>query len=75
MSDKEKWKTFPCKTCLIKGVCKDRCFIWPDYDTMGKHVEKNQLKDICVSCGFYKATYCIGVIQWTCKNCWSDNVR
>ncbi len=52
MLDKDKWKTFPCKECLIRKVCKQDCFICPEHDHLKKYVEDNLPKNTCLGCGF-----------------------
>ncbi len=49
----EKWQTFPCKECLLKGRCSGHCFDWPHYDIVKKQIEDNQLEGMCLSCGSY----------------------
>ncbi len=65
----EKWKTFPCKTCLLKHKCNKTCFKFPDTinDTdvsryMAEHVE---LKEICLCCGEPRDVF----YYWACQKC------
>ncbi len=46
-----KWKTFPCKECIINKICDRWCFDWPVDSELMNHIEKNQLKNICLGCG------------------------
>ncbi len=76
MSNRDKWMTYPCKTCILKGNCRERCFYWPkgmDYMKMVKYVKENQLEGICLSCG-YKHNNKLKIIQWCCNRC-KPNLR
>ncbi len=46
-----KWKTFPCKNCLIKNVCGKYCFHFPPYNEMNIYVKENKYIYICLGCG------------------------
>ncbi len=63
--DKDKWKTFPCKECLIKKTCKQECFEWPDGDTAIDHITTNNLQGVCLLCGDEIAR----PHSWVCSNC------
>ncbi len=52
MLDKNKWKTFPCKECLIKGKCKETCFEWPLTNEVMLYIKENNLQYICLCCGY-----------------------
>ncbi len=52
MSDKDKWKTYPCRECLLKGKCSRRCFGWPDHNIVDTYLAKNHLINTCLSCGY-----------------------
>ncbi len=79
MSNKDKWRTFPCKECLLKKMCKIRCFNWPQNvidgpsDKIKVHIKENNLEHICLSCGHNPASD-FGIIQWYCKNCRLDAI-
>ncbi len=48
----EKWKTFPCKDCIIKKICTEWCFKWPrKYSDLVDYIEENDLECTCLSCG------------------------
>ncbi len=50
----DKWKTFPCKICLLKGRCHSSCFQFPTtYHALEEYVIENQLRNTCLSCGSY----------------------
>ncbi len=52
INDKDKWKTFPCKTCLVKKTCKQDCFEYPDIEGgLSRYIKENQLEGICLNCG------------------------
>ncbi len=88
MSDKDKWKTFPCKSCLLKGNCKERCFNWPlnsfsliqtyreegivDNNSLYNHVKENNLQHICLRCGNKDNIH--GYIQMYCNECMISHV-
>ncbi len=62
MSNKEKWKTQPCKECIIKNICKKECFKWPFSTIIYKYVTDNNLRCICLNCGIkisYDKYWCI----------------
>ncbi len=71
MSDKNKWKTYPCKECVIKGVCVHRCFDFASisYDKIIQHVIENHLELTCLSCGTKDVDTYPSIIQWDCMNC------
>ncbi len=46
----EKWKTFPCKTCLLSYKCKSWCFDWATNDVLKVYIKENNLKGICLAC-------------------------
>ncbi len=81
MSAKDKWKTYPCKECLIKTTCSTRCFDWPKtYDDrtynmilLKMYIKINQLENICLSCGSTNVTKYNGTIQWACSDCRLNN--
>ncbi len=73
MSDKDKWKTFPCKECLLKAKCSKQCFSWPkgnwpidgiveQEELMFRHIKENQLENICLRCGAKDANTFIDAI-------------
>ncbi len=66
---KNKWMTFPCKNCLLKGMCKEECFEWPFDDEILLHVQENKLEHICLSCGIENVDVMHGVVQWACHIC------
>ncbi len=45
----EKWKTFPCKECLVKRTCLECCFKIPT--TIKLRRRRNHLKNKCYGCG------------------------
>ncbi len=68
MSDKDKWKTFPCKSCLLKGNCNTKCFNWPlemNSDMTRKYIKENNLSNICLACGNKD----LPSIQLSCNEC------
>ncbi len=75
MKDKDKWKTFPCKNCIVKSNCTNKCFDWPNKcsiqfsnDDIINHIKENNLVHICLSCGnHYTNRY--NYIQWNCNIC------
>ncbi len=48
----EKWKTFPCKECLLKGNCTKRCFDFSSIHDMIEYVYNNKLEYNCICCGY-----------------------
>ncbi len=76
MSDKDKWKwkTQPCKECLLKKSCKQECFKWPAYRVVSEYIRENDLQNICISCGNENVDYYDNV-QWDCENCKSGRSR
>ncbi len=62
---KDKWKTFPCRNCLLKKSCGDRCFEIPVGSL--NHVKENKLQGICLACG--NVVNKSNVIVWYCANC------
>ncbi len=78
----DKWKTFPCKTCILKGICTIECFEWPtlsdhhvitDRHVVERYIEENDLQHTCLSCGNknndnYENTF-PNAIQWNCEKC------
>ncbi len=63
MSDKNKWKTQPCKHCIVKTTCKQDCFMWSEYDVK-RYIEDNDLQYICINCGID-----IQEDEWWCDKC------
>ncbi len=45
-----KWKTFPCKECILKSKCTKSCFDFPDEQRVRRYVIDNSLGNICLSC-------------------------
>ncbi len=65
MSDKDKWKTYPCKECLIRYICKQECFKWPtSANTVAKHIRENNLQYVCMRCGDMLSNN-----NWWCDTC------
>ncbi len=59
MIDKEKWKTHPCKECLLKKVCIKLCFEIPeDKIDQVSQLYKDSYKNnkICIACGGNKSS-------------------
>ncbi len=67
----EKWKTFPCKGCLVKKTCKDRCFNWPTVPYIViSHINTNNLQGVCLACGdSCSGRYNEHIPHWTCPGC------
>ncbi len=74
MKDKEKWKTFPCRDCLIRKVCSEWCFNWPGFDAMNTHAKTHFTHPTCLSCGS-KLDINRYAIQWCCNECLGNYVR
>ncbi len=50
--DKDKWKTQPCKECILKGKCSKHCFDFPSSrEPIENHIESTGVVDTCLSCG------------------------
>ncbi len=73
-----KWKTFPCKECLLRCTCINQCFDWPmigdyktnDRDLVETYIKENNLENVCLSCESPNVnSYKKGIIQWECDNC------
>ncbi len=70
--DKEKWKDFPCKNCLLKGKCQHRCFRYPAYITVIEYIQHEGLRNTCLGCGGGVNTYTLNDergCQGGCKQC------
>ncbi len=76
MKNKDKWKTFPCKECLLKGKCSEMCFNIPVCNTdrflsetmiheIEQHIDKHGLQEICLACGGSRE----GSYIWACCKC------
>ncbi len=66
----DKWKTQPCKECLVKNVCNKACYdiyAYSTYEEVLRFVKENHLESICLSCG---DNITPGRIVWCyrCKN-------
>ncbi len=65
-----KWKTQPCKDCILKGKCSSSCFKYPSYQTIcefsreGRHLMK--VKE-CIACGEEVS----GAMIW-CETCYQS---
>ncbi len=70
----DKWKTFPCKDCLIKRVCKKECFEVPDLKTLTCYSEKHGLVKKCLGCGEETKIKHSHVPVFACHNCHTDIV-
>ncbi len=46
---KDKWKTFPCKNCIIKNTCSKACFEYPDVEVVRNF--SLTILDECIACG------------------------
>ncbi len=51
MSDIDKWKTQPCKNCMIKKLCRKNCFSSPSYHKLFEYTAENPLNNSCLYCG------------------------
>ncbi len=69
--DKDIWKTFPCKECIIKKVCNKKCFLWPNIYRIQDHIKENHLENICLRCG--DRIEIMG--GWWCIECIAPKVR
>ncbi len=72
MSD--KWKTYPCRDCIIKNNCTTQCFRFPYHSTVKDHVNEKGLEHICLSCKSIVHTLLPwnAIIIYSCSNCrWS----
>ncbi len=68
MSDINKWKTMPCKYCLLKGKCSESCFEWPSYSQLKTYALTNHLTTTCLICGTHNVNRYL-YVQWNCENC------
>ncbi len=63
----EKWKSYPCKECIIKNTCSKACFEYPD-DNSPIQFSKEELVRLgyntCITCTTKIAEYKI----W-CQTC------
>ncbi len=73
---KDKWKTQPCKTCLLKGRCKGSCFPLPDSTEVADYIRRNNnIENTCLSCGSiwlgrnYFSIYGMSGCTWSCNKC------
>ncbi len=67
MIDKNKWKTYPCKECIVKGKCSEYCFEYPlDRTIIHTHIKENNLRGICLACGSMNIN---GMCTMTCEEC------
>ncbi len=74
MNDKDKWKTFPCRDCLLKGKCFKRCFDWPSHSVVSNYIDEHHLETACLACGSPNATNYSNYgnnnnIHWWCDEC------
>ncbi len=53
MNGKDKWKTYPCRECVLKGKCRERCFTFPSFKIIHSYTKRNDIRNICLSCGEY----------------------
>ncbi len=49
--DKDKWKMFPCKTCIINKLCNEFCYDTPNNEQVDRHIMQNKYECICLGCG------------------------
>ncbi len=64
---RDKWKNFPCKTCLIHVMCNTQCFYPPPSEKiLDQHIADYNKEGICLMCGGLRdgETY-----MWACKDC------
>ncbi len=66
----EKWKTFPCRDCVLKKTCSKACFEWPVFRVVENHVVENKLQHICLSCGII--TQSEGFLVCMCNECMTN---
>ncbi len=48
---KDKWKTHPCKNCLLKSKREHQCFEFPSISEIVIHINQYNLQHICLCCG------------------------
>ncbi len=67
----EKWKTYPCKNCLLKNSCDTFCFIIPGYNDLDEHLVLNQLNHKeCLGCGSIDMNYPYSInSHFSCLQC------
>ncbi len=54
MSNKDKWMTYPCKTCILKGKCTKRCLNLTSDNIykIRKYRYLNKMpNNVCIGCG------------------------
>ncbi len=58
-----KWKTMPCKDCLIKKSCTKYCFELPSWRELNDYIFENDIPPtLCLRCGSvsYETFKCCG---------------
>ncbi len=71
----EKWKTYPCKHCIVKSVCAEDCFMFPHIDELTEYAKENDIKHKCLGCGhdlYHTYPSYLNGCQTLCVNCRSD---
>ncbi len=70
--DKDKWKTFPCKECLMRTSCTQRCFPWDSGYNLTRYVKAKYPHPVCLSCGTEFNSHWKVIAYTKCKYCRGD---
>ncbi len=66
MSDKDKWKTYPCKYCIVKSTCTRACFTIPWLSSTSRYRIHNNSGNICTACSKESCN----IKDFLCPSCW-----